>query len=237
MLLAYLDESFSKDWYFMAALLCDDAGARRIGSGLDSVVAKAVRNHGVPPDAELHGYELFQGYGWWRGVPPRVRISVYDQAFQVIADHATAVLLRGMDCAGQRRRYAQPVPPHSLVLGHLLERVDDFCRATDEHVLTIADEVGEQAKHREDLVRYRQHGTSGYRARKLTRIIDTLYFAPSNASRLIQAIDMVVFLYRRIECHTENDPRAKRANDVLWQRIEPLVQHRQCWYPSGAQPH
>jgi Protein of unknown function (DUF3800) len=230
-LLAYLDESYSKDWYFMAALLCDGAGAQAIMSGLDEVARKAVADFGVAEDAELHGYELFQGEGWWKDIPPRARIGVYNQAFQVLADDGRALLLRGMDAARQRARYAHVEPPHTVVLGHLLERVNDYCRAAGEHVLVIADEVGEQAGHRSDLAIYRQYGTAGYRSRRLTQVIDTLHFAPSRASRLIQAIDLVVFLYRRIGCHTETDARAKRANDALWARIQPLIEHDHVWRP------
>lgn len=45
-LLAYLDESYSQDWYYMAALLCDGAGAQAITAALDAVVDKAIRDHG-----------------------------------------------------------------------------------------------------------------------------------------------------------------------------------------------
>ncbi|WP_305785827.1 DUF3800 domain-containing protein [Symbioplanes lichenis] len=233
MLLAYLDESYSKDWYFMAALLCDGAGAQALSKALDEIVEKAVAAHGVAEDAELHGYELFQGEGWWRGVPPRARIGVYNRAFQAIADHGNALILRGMDSAGQRQRYAVVKPPHTVVLGHLLERIDDYCRSQNQHVLAIADEVGEQSVHRQDVAHYRKHRTGGYRSRRLTQVVDTLHFAPSDASRLIQAIDLVTFLYRRIETHTESDERAKRANQALWARIEPLIVHRLCWYPQS----
>jgi hypothetical protein len=230
-LLAYVDESYSKDWYFMAALLCDGAGAQAIGTGLDEVVQRAIDSYGVAEDAELHGYELFQGEGWWKAVPPRARIGVYNRAFQVVADSGQALILRGMDLAAQRRRYDNPDPPHQIVLSHLLERANDYCKAHGEHVLAIADEVGEQAVHRLHLAKYRKHGTDGYRSRKLTQFVDTLHFAPSNASRLIQAIDLVTFLYRRMQTHTEPDPRATRANHNLWSRIEPLIAHQHCWRP------
>jgi Protein of unknown function (DUF3800) len=202
-LLAYLDESFSKDWYFMAALLCDGEGAQAIGAGLDAVVQKAVGAYGVADDAELHGYELFQGEGWWSTVKPRARIGVYNQAFQVIADNSKA-----------------------------LERTNDYCKSHGQHVLAIADEVGEQAVHRLQLARYRKQGTDGYRSRRLTQFVDTLHFAPSHASRLIQAIDLVTFLYRRMATHTEADPRASRANTALWARVTPLIAHQHCWYPA-----
>jgi hypothetical protein len=233
-LLAYLDESYSQDWYYMAALLCDGAGAQAITTALDETIAKAARDHGVAPDAELHGYELFQGEGWWKGVPPRVRIGVYNEAFQAIADHGRAVILRGLHSAGLRQRYASPDPPHTIVLLHLLERVDDCAKVLNEYALVIADEVGEQAKHRSELAMYRKSGTWGYRARKLTQIVDTLHFAPSSASRLVQAIDLIAFLYRRLETHVEPNAKAKRANDQLWARIEPLIRHRLCWYPVAT---
>jgi hypothetical protein len=125
-LLAYVDESFSRDWYYMAALLCDGAGAQAITAALDRAVEKAVRDHGVAEDAELHGYELFQGEGWWKGVPPRVRIGVYNDAFRAIGEHSRAIILRGLHSAGLRQRYATPEPPHSVVLLHLLERINDW---------------------------------------------------------------------------------------------------------------
>jgi hypothetical protein len=66
--------------------------------------------------------------------------------------------------------------------------------ALGEYALVIADEVDGQAKHRADLSSYRDVGTTGYRHRKLTRIVDTLHFAPSRASRLVQAADVITIL-------------------------------------------
>ncbi|WP_045745945.1 hypothetical protein [Actinoplanes rectilineatus] len=110
MLLAYLDESYSTDWYYMAALLCDGPGAQAIPSALDAAVDKAVKTFGVPENAELHGYELFNGTGWWRGVPVRARIGVYNEAFAAIGSHGAALVLRGMNVAHHR------TAPYSRVL-------------------------------------------------------------------------------------------------------------------------
>jgi hypothetical protein len=53
----------------------------------------------------------------------------------------------------------------------------------------IADETtqNDERKHREDLRLYRESGTVGYRGHRLNRIVGTLHFAPSSASRLVQA--------------------------------------------------
>jgi hypothetical protein len=228
-LLAYVDESFSDDWYFMAALLCDGPGVQAIAAGLDDVVENAVQAFGVSDDSELHGYELFQGKGWWAGTPPRARINVYRQAFEVIAKHGSALILRGMNTPGFAFKYGSDdrVGTHSVVLHQLLEQVNSYALSTDDHVPVIADEVGEQSRHRSSLASYRRYGTPGY----LNRVVDTLHFAPSNASRMIQAIDLVTFLYRRTAQHVERDARAKRANEALWEQIQPLIAHSRCWLP------
>lgn len=231
MLLSYVDESYSQDWYYMAALLCDGPGAQALTSALDEIIDRAIRTHGVTENAELHGYELYQGEGWWAGIPPRVRIGVYNDVFEAVRIYSRAIILRGLHRAGQRLRYAVVDPPHSVVLLHLLEQIDEYAQRQHEHVLVIADEVGEQAKHRNDLALYRRSGTWGYKSRKLTQVVDTLHFAPSHASRLLQAIDLIVYLYRRLQTHTEPVERAKRANERLWERLTPVVAHSWTWYP------
>ena len=215
----------------MAALICSGAGAQQLTRGLDEVVEQAVGDYGVDSQAELHGYELFQGERWWDGVPVRARIAVYGAALDVIGEHCETIILRGIHSAGLRERYKHPEEPHSLVLLHLLERINEYGMRHQEHLLVIADEVGEQARHRSDLALYRRRGTWGYRSAQLTQIVDTLHFAPSHASRLLQAVDLVVFLYRRIQDHTETDARAARANSTLWRRIEDKISHEDCWYP------
>ncbi len=73
--------------------------------------------------------------------------------------------------------------------------------------------------------------TSGYRARKLTRIVDTLHFAPSQSSRLVQAADLIAYMHARVAARVDKDPRALRANAVLWNRIAGNVTHSHCWHP------
>jgi len=134
---------------------------------------------------------------------------------------------------GQRARYHLPDPAHTVVLQHLLERVDECVTSLGDYALVIADEVDGQAKHRADLSSYREVGTTGYRHRKLTRIVDTLHFAPSHASRLVQAADVIAFLYRRAFTHQETDERSRKAKIAMWNRLQPRVHHELCWFPSA----
>lgn len=111
------------------------------------------------------------------------------------------------------------------MLAHLLERIDDCALEQDQLALVIADEVSEQDNYRHDLWSYQRSGTWGYRSSKLIRIVDTIHFAPSSASRLVQAADLIAYMARRIGTHIETDERAKRANAALWERIRPKIYH------------
>lgn len=136
-----------------------------------------------------------------------------------------------MDCKRQRERYNHVDPPHGVVLGHMLERLNDLAVAEGQPVLVIADELHEDDRFRKELHDYRRYGTPGYLSSTLPQVLDTLHFAPSNRSRLLQAADMITFLHHRRETRQDKDPRAQKANDLLWSRIAPNIQHQRTWTP------
>ncbi len=201
---------------------------------LDKVVTKAAWDFGVSDEAELHAHDIFAGKRDWQKLAPmiRARIGVYDKALQAIAEHDVTVIIRSVDVRRLARRYPGGHDhPHSIVLTHLIERVDEYVASRGENTILIADEVAAQDSYRRDLWHYQRRETWGYRARKIERVLDTIHFAPSSSSRLVQAADLIAFLARRIETHTETDERARKANEGLWARIRPSIHHNHCWYP------
>ena len=120
--------------------------------------------------------------------------------------------------------------PHESTLTFLIERVDEYAERVDDLALIIADEVDGQERFRRDLWHYQRQSTWGYRARQITRVVDTIHFAPSKSSRLVQAADLVAYMARR-QTHVETDGRAARANAVIWARLGPCIWHQQCWFP------
>jgi hypothetical protein len=59
LLLAYVDESYSTDRFYLGAILVDGAAVHRIETGLDSLVAQYGGRFGLPPTTELHGLVTF----------------------------------------------------------------------------------------------------------------------------------------------------------------------------------
>ena len=236
MLLTYLDESYTTARYLIAGLLVPDTEARSLTSALDNVVEEASYEHGrIAATAELHGYEIVSATGAWKRLEPDVpaRIAIYNAALQVIADHDVMIIIRSVDIIGLDKRHPDGHDhPHSVVLTHLIERVDEYAVSVDQNALLIADEVDGQDSYRRDLWEYQRSATWGYRSRQITRVIDTLHFAPSSSSRLVQAADLIAFLARRIATHTETDQRAKQAYAAMWGRVTPKVWHEGCWWPQ-----
>lgn len=232
MLLTYVDESYSKDHYFIAGLAVHHEAVRSLESALNGVVERSKDDFGVGgPRTELHGHPLFHGEGDWGDAKPRQRIAIYGWAFEAIAQHDVRIFLRGVNSRRLRERYAYPDDPHDVCLQHLLERVDGYAKRTDQAALIIADELHEHDRRRKDLRDFKDYGTPGYLSSKLPRIVDTIHFAPSHHSRLIQAADLVAFLHHRRQTHKETDTRAAKANNSLWKRIESRLQHEWEWQP------
>lgn len=234
MLLAYMDESYDKNKHWIVAVVCHDSVVRPLTEALDEVVRQSARAFPIlDPFGELHGHDLFHGTDDWQALAtmPRARIGIYRQAFEAIAQHEVSIIIRGVNCQLLRQRYPNPEPPHSIVLMHLLERIDEHAEALHENVIVIADEVPEANAYRKNLWHFQRVATSGYRSRQLTQVIDTIHFAPSTSSRLLQSADMVAFLWYRMNTRFDRDPRATKANRDLWDLVSRKVIHSWIWDP------
>jgi hypothetical protein len=105
-LLAYVDESYDRDWYAMAALLTGGFAAVALSAELDRVAAAAATAYNLSKDVELHGHEIFHAKGAWTDVPIRARIGVFDDVIEAVAAQDVRVIARATDMVGQRLRYA-----------------------------------------------------------------------------------------------------------------------------------
>ncbi|MFD7161332.1 hypothetical protein ACFV9C_42570 [Kribbella sp. NPDC059898] len=195
-----------------------------LAAELDQVVQDAASAYAVSPTAELHAYALVNGKDDWKDLAPQVRarIGIYDKAMAAIGRRPVKLFLCGVDIPALRRRYSYPEPPHTVVLQHVLERVDEHARSIRERVLFIADEVAEADSHPPGPDRLSQARDSRLpveQARTGGR------HDPLRASRtsLVQAADLIAFLHRRQRTHTGTDKRAARANERIWTHVQPRV--------------
>lgn len=226
MLLCFVDESFKGNFYGFAAVLADENTTKALTAGLNKIVRQAAVDWGIPQTAEIHGYPLFHGTDDWTGVSVRARIGIMQKVVDAITAADVTILMRAVHKGRLERRQANenyPVqfPPEQVCFQHILQRADFIARRQATHALIIADERGDRERHRERFAMYQTEGTPGvYMHTTLDRLLDTVHFAPSHHSRMLQASDILAFIYQRVRTVTESDPRAQAAMDKLWNTIE-----------------
>lgn len=234
MLLAYLDESGDEDVYSMSALMIKDTDAIGLGLALDEVVKYASQTYdSVWPETELHAYDLAWGLKEWKSLHGNVPgcVDIYSRAIDAIAKFDVKIASRGVDLAGLKQRYDGGADPHSVTLTFALERIDIQAAEQETVALVIADEVGRrQPAYRRRFREYQRSGTWGWKSRVLEHLVDTIHFAPSNSSRLIQAADMVSYTRHQKDRKT-GQKRAREFYMEQWEKLEPKVTEDSCWDP------
>jgi hypothetical protein len=232
-LFAYIDETSNVRCYRTVGLVVRADGVRLFADELDTVVARAAESFpGIDGDIELHGHDLFGATQEWAPLKSvvRARISIYRQALEVVAEHAEGIWIEGLNRQGFRDRYADQHDEHIAVLLHLLEKLNRYANRRGEDLVVIADEHRTAKSAQAALRRARRERIWGYRGRP-QRIADTVYFVSSAGSRLVQAADLVAFLYQRLADGVDRDARAAVANKSLWSVLENVPVHDRLWEP------
>ncbi len=236
MRLAYIDESVTTTHCFVGAILVGDRSAGELARSLDEIAAQAQINFlpGAAKPPELHAHPMFHGKGEWQPLKNKVRarVSIYEKSMRAIGQQDVKIFVHGLDIAAHKSRYGKLANPvYDTCLFRMLERVDEFVNLKNEKVLIISDIVDHRNRLRSDLRKFKESGTIGYRPSKLAHIIDTMHFAPSDHSRLIQAIDLIVFLRNRMQSFPGADPREVVARERMWGTVAPLISHNLCQVP------
>lgn len=212
-LLAFIDESYGPDHYYLAAVVCDGKALAAVEKELAAVVEKARKDFGVAASAELHGHELFHGKGDWLPIAgkPRAQIGVYRAAMRAIGLSGAVIFTSGTNPSRLGK------DPHALTLEYLIERIDSYAKKKDDYVILMCDDIDQGAVYRQELEHFRRYATGGYRPTQITRVLDTMHFGDSRLSRGLQAADLVAFIWRRFKSQrSSTDPRETKAlQDVI----------------------
>lgn len=234
-LIAYVDESYDHDTYFIGAAVADEATWELVAEGFEAVRQRTTPRHSVPANAEFHGHELMGGRGDWRALRGQHReaAGIYAAALQASLDAGVRYLFRGVDVRRLNARYAYPRSPHSVVLSHLLERLNDYSKTHGggQQTIVVADQIATQEQHQAQFEDYQRIGTDGYRSSTLANISSPINFADSRLSPGLQAVDMATYIHRRASTVINQHPRAQATTDRLTKLIYPATVHRWVWRP------
>ena len=224
MRIVYADESAHLNLlYVIGALVADDDAVGHLQSSLDrigQIVAHEVE--GFDPTTEFHAYDMFHGERAWDSVPVGLRVKASVLTAKAIARSGATFILRGLDMPRLEQRYRYPFPPHELALAQALETADEHLARLGERAIVVADEHHTAEDGRRRFRRMRADTLAGYSGRRITNLVDTVYFGPSHHSRLLQAADVATYFMcrRHWKPIREEDARARphiaKIVNLIW---------------------
>jgi hypothetical protein len=225
MLLCFVDESNKGDFHGFAALVADEHSTKRLTAALNGIMAQAAVDWGIDRTTEFHAYPMFHGVDDWAVVPARARVGLFHKVVDAIVDEPVDIILRSVSerrLHERQSKNAYPVnfSPEQVCFQHILQRVDRVATRQGTHALIIADERADRERHRDRFATYQTEGTPGvYMHTTLDTLLDTVHFAPSHRSRMLQAADILAFVNRRFHTVKESDPRAAENMRKLGAKI------------------
>lgn len=235
MLIAYVDESYDRDFYFIGAALATFEQWEIVSERFASIRARTALEHGTSTRIEFHGHELMGGTGPWACLRGRHReaAGISIAVLAAAADAGVQYVFRGVDVGRLNARFRYPRTPHAVVFGHLLEQIDRFAAAIDpdEQAIVVADEIATQAEHQRAFAGYQEFGTTSDEPSRLAHISSPINFASSKLSDGLQAIDLAVYVHFRRQRVDNPHPAARRTLNRQWRLVAPAVVHDENWVP------
>lgn len=215
--LVYIDESAKeKEVYLFGGLVVDEKQCAAISKRLDGLAKKVFADYRqkwidssyevmTSDSIEFHAAKIAQGLDYWRVVDRSYRLEVVlAGVLKILQSEGVHFFINGINIPLLKKRYSNPYPPRDLALAHLLGSVQ---KHTEGKLLALADDHYTKKTCRLRIESIRHYAKPGYcrRGEVLTNYLDTVFFGDSLNSRLIQAVDIVTYLYCRRWDKESND--------------------------------
>lgn len=203
MYLAYMDESGntgrtvdqSQPIHLIGCLLVEDVQVRPFEDALAVAASKHFGAAAMAPRFEFHGAHLLSGKGVFRGIPPAARIAAAKDIIAAAQAHAAAFGYTGVD---KLKSHAND-HPHRIAFQLMIENLQPWLAAKKSLGLIVADENQEVGQDLiDDFALFKeQYTTWGYKRVSVRNIIDSVHFVQSHNNRIMQACDVMTYLFMR----------------------------------------
>lgn len=182
--------------------------------------------HGVDPDAELHGSDLFHSRRAWKVLRdrPALRVHAYRLGLKSIKPCDGKVVLVSIERTGEAAHDLSVARVRAV--DKLLPCLEQESERLGDRCLLIFDEAGStdpalvkavHAHHRQELA-----GGSD------PRIVEAPGIAHSHHTPGIQVADLAAFLFQRRRRGSDDRSSASgQAVEALWELLEPSILRRQ----------
>lgn len=179
--------------FWLGGIAVEAANALSVEDEINEVAEAAFGSRILDRGKEFHGQEIVQGNGCFKGVPIEDRAEILERLLAIASlDRVSRFFVK----INPENLVATPDPPDEIGFMFLVEQINKFLTRNDTYGLLLGDYdepvIGGSVI---SLSKFKASGTYWSQATTVDRIVDTVHFAKSHHSRLIQLAD--IYLYCR----------------------------------------
>jgi hypothetical protein len=219
-----------QDSYWMGGISVPMEDIAEIEGQVNKLAEEVFGSTELTPDTEFHCNPLYTGKFPFKGMKIEKRMEILVRLVDILAENPVI-----------KRVYAKVVTsnlqtskkPHEIAFAFFCERVQML--VNPETTILIGDQDDEQVKKMiQDFSRYRASGTFWDYGVKIKNVVDTVHFARSHHSRMLQLADVYLFYIT----HMYSNSRKGRMAEELRKKLagKNLHAHRYKVWPSGRMP-
>jgi Protein of unknown function (DUF3800) len=183
----------------------------------------------LTPDTEFHCKLLYAGRGPFKGRKPEERIDIFVSLVDILVE--SEVIKRVFAEIVTARLMGSQKKPNEIAFAFFCERVQML--VSPQTTILIGDQDDEQVKAMiRDFSRYRADGTFWDYGIKIKNVVDTVHFARSHHSRMIQLADVYMFYVTHMYSKSRQGWMAEKLREKL--KGKDLYPHRYKKWPPRA---
>lgn len=213
MLITYFDEvkpdAERQPYYWLGGLMIAHEILGPIDAEVRALAEQCFGSGALTEETEFHATDICSGaknFKTWRDLGARLDVL---KSLVRIVDKPKGVyrVTVRLDVA----RIEARLTPESITFMYFVERVNNFAKRQKRKALLIGDLEHKKGVNRavNSLTRYRENGTEYEYGQEIAHIVDTVHFAASHHSRLLQLAD--AYMWTRQLVHRRDAPGRMRT--------------------------
>jgi hypothetical protein len=221
--------------FWLGGVAVEASAALSVENKVNEVSEDAFGSRILDRGKEFHGQKLVQGNGCFKGVSVEQRAEFLGRLLKIAADES---VLRFFVKVNPENFVATSDSPDEIAFMFLVEQINCYLTKKQSYGLLLGDYdepvIGGSVI---SLSKFKASGTYWSKATTVDRIVDTVHFAKSHHSRMIQLAD--IYLYcRQFHKYDADAPWRKKFNEciqnsgILASSFSKIWPQEKVWYRS-----
>jgi hypothetical protein len=178
--------------YFFAGICVPMTEISTIEAKLNTLAEEVFGSKELTKNTEFHSSKIYSGKYPCKGMKPEQRFKIFERLATILGESENvkrvyAEIFTDKLSATQKK-------PNEIAFSFFCEKVQQIMKQLKQTTILIGDQDDEQMVTMiKDFARYRANGTFWKYGVEITHIVDTVHFARSHHSRMIQLADFYAF--------------------------------------------